>query len=72
MDNFKFSGLNFGKLRNYMRYFGSNNVAGVAKSWVKAQMNWVELGARFSNTHLEVCDFKPHRPSAGLKICFKF
>ena len=28
MDNFKFFGLNFGKLPNYVRYFGSNNVEG--------------------------------------------
>ena len=30
-DNFEFFGLNLGKLPNYMRYFGSNNVEGVAK-----------------------------------------
>ena len=26
MDNFEFFGLNFGKLANYVRYFGSNIV----------------------------------------------
>ena len=26
MDNFEFFGLNLGKLPNYVRYFGSNNV----------------------------------------------
>ena len=44
MDNFKIFGLNLGKLRNYVRYFSSNNVEGVAKSWVEAEMTWVELG----------------------------
>ena len=32
MDNFEFFGLNLGKLLNYMQYFGSNNVEGVAHS----------------------------------------
>ena len=44
MDNFEFFGLNLGKLPNYVQYFGSNIVAGVAESWVEAEMNWVELG----------------------------
>ena len=30
--NFEFFGLNLGKLCNYVRYFGSNNVEGVAES----------------------------------------
>ena len=30
MDNFEFFGLNVGKLPNYVRYFGSNIVEGVA------------------------------------------
>ena len=33
-----------GKLPNYMQYFGSNIVEGVAESWVEAEMSWVELG----------------------------
>ena len=44
MDNFKFFGRNLGKLPNYVRYFGSNNVEGVGKSWVEAEMSWVEVG----------------------------
>ena len=32
-----------GKLPNYMQYFGSNNVDGVAESWVKVEMSWVEV-----------------------------
>ena len=43
MDNFEFFGLNLGKLPNYVRYFGSNNVEGVAESWVEAEMSWVEV-----------------------------
>ena len=43
MDNFEFLGLNLGKLPNYVQYFGSNNVEGVAVSWVEAEMNWVEV-----------------------------
>ena len=50
MDNFQFFGLNLGKLPNYVRYFGSYNVECVAESWVEAEMSWVEVGARFSNT----------------------
>ena len=49
----EFFDLNFGKLPNYVRYFGSYNVEGVAKSWVEVDgggWSWVELGARFSNT----------------------
>ena len=41
MDNF--FGLNLGKLSNYVRYFGSNNVESVAESWVEAEMSWVEM-----------------------------
>ena len=26
-----------------MQYFGSNNVEGVAESWVEAEMSWVEV-----------------------------
>ena len=43
-----------------MRYFGSNNVEGVAESWVEIEMSWVgvdgggwswvEVGERFTNT----------------------
>ena len=51
MDNFEFFDLNLWKLLNYMRYFGSNNVEGVAESWVEAEMSWVEVGAWFINTH---------------------
>ena len=36
MDNFDSFGLN-------MRYFGSNNVEGVAESWVDAEMSRVEV-----------------------------
>ena len=39
MDNFEFFGLNFGKLPNYVRSFGSNIVEGVAESWVEAEMS---------------------------------
>ena len=34
----------FGKLPNYVQYFGSNIVEGAAESWVEAEMSWVELG----------------------------
>ena len=32
-----------GKLLNYMQYFGSNIVEGVAESLVEAEMSWVEV-----------------------------
>ena len=34
-----------GKLPNYVQYFGSYNIEGVAESWVEAEMSWVEVGA---------------------------
>ena len=33
-----------------MWYLGSNNDEGVAKNWVEAEMSWVKVGPRFSNT----------------------
>ena len=48
MENFEFFCLNLAKLPNYVRYFGSNTVECVAKSWAKAEMSWVEVdGARW-------------------------
>ena len=48
-DNFDFFDLNLGKLPNYVQYFGSYNVEGVAESWVEAKMSWVEVdGAGWS------------------------
>ena len=44
MDNFYFFDLNLGKLPNYVQYFRSNIVEGVAESWVEAEMSWVEVG----------------------------
>ena len=41
MENFKFFDPNFGKLPNYVRYFGSSNVDVVAASWVEVGMSWV-------------------------------
>ena len=35
MDNFDFFGSNFGRLLNYVQYFGSNNIEGAAESWVE-------------------------------------
>ena len=43
MNNFDFFYLNLGKLPKYMQYFGSNNVEGVAESWVDAEANRVEV-----------------------------
>ena len=38
-----------GKLPNYVQYFGSNIVEGVAESWVEVEMSWVEVdGAGWS------------------------
>ena len=59
-DNFEFFGLNLGKLPNYMRYFGFNNVEGVAESWVEGEISWVEVdGAGWMRVHgLAVPNFK--------------
>ena len=43
MDKFEFLDPNFGKLPNYVQYFGSNNIDGVAESWVEVQMSWAEV-----------------------------
>ena len=46
-----------GKLPNYMQYFGSNIVEGVAESWVEAEMSWVEVdeaGWRLKMSWVEV------------------
>ena len=49
MDNFRFFGLNLGKFPNYVQYFGSNIVEGVAESWVETEMSLVEVdGAEWS------------------------
>ena len=44
---------NLGKLPNYVRYFGSNNVESVAEGWVEAEMSWVEVGERFTDTQFQ-------------------
>ena len=43
MDNFWFFGLNLRKFPNYVQYFDSNIVEGVAESWVETEMSWVEV-----------------------------
>ena len=43
MDNFEVFSLNLGKLPNYVWYFGSNNIEGVAESWLEAEMSWMEV-----------------------------
>ena len=43
MNNFELFGLNLGKLPNYVQYFGSNIVEGVAESWVETEMSLVEV-----------------------------
>ena len=35
MDNFGFCDLNLGRLPNYVQYFGSNILEGVAESWLE-------------------------------------
>ena len=34
---------NWRKLNNYVQYFGSNIVKGVAGSWVETEIRWVEV-----------------------------
>ena len=72
VDNFESFGPTFGKLPDYVGYFGSNNVEGVADSWVEVQMSWVEVdgaGCTFSNTLLKLC-FKAII-SCRFIICFR-
>ena len=50
-EHFYFSGLNLGKLPNYIQYFGSNNIE-AEMSWVEVKMSWVEMnGGRWSWVH---------------------
>ena len=49
MNNFELFDLNLGKLLNYVQYFGSNNIEGVAENLVESGMSWVEVGAWFSD-----------------------
>ena len=73
MDNFELYGLNLGKFPNYMQYFGSNTVEGVAESQVevdgakwrlkwtsRGEWSWVELGGggyTVYNTHFILAHF---------------
>ena len=43
MNNFEIFCLNLGKFANYVPYFGSYNVEGVAESCVEDEMSWVEV-----------------------------
>ena len=43
MDNFELFALYLQKFPNYMQYFGSNNVEGVAESCMEVEMSWVEV-----------------------------
>ena len=63
IDNFEFFGLNLGKLPNYVQYFGSNIVEGVAENWVEVdgtRWGWVEVdGPWWRWLHgLVICTFK--------------
>ena len=42
-DNLDIFGLNLRKLPSCVRYFGSNNVGGVAESWLETEMSCVEM-----------------------------
>ena len=75
MGDFEFFGLYLGKLPNYVWYFGSNIVEGVAESWVEvggaswrlkwAKRWWMELGGagwRWVHDLLIpiICDIESH------------
>ena len=47
-NKFEFSTQTWGNFP--ITYFGSNNVEGVAKNLLGAEMSWVEVGGWFSNT----------------------
>ena len=42
-DNFEIFSVNLRKLPKHVQYVGSNNVEGVAKNWVEAEMSWMEI-----------------------------
>ena len=43
MEHFEVFSLNLGKWLSYVHYFGSNNVEGIAESWVEDEISWVEV-----------------------------
>ena len=56
-----------------MWYFGSNIVEGVAKNSVEAEMSWLEVGPRFSNT-LKFINYKKFingKNSFVVEVAFK-
>ena len=74
-DNFQFFHINLGKLPNYMLYFGSNNVEGVAKNSVGFEMSWMEVGPRFSNNlkfiYLHIKGYFMAKNSFVVEVIFK-
>ena len=67
-------GLNLGKLTNYVQYIGSNNIDGVAESWVEAEMSWVH-GLVIPNnnfvksTTFKICDIIIGIASRNFHLC---
>ena len=50
------------KLPNYVQYFGSNIVDGVAESWMEAEISWVEVdGAGWRWVHGLVIPIQKYR-----------
>ena len=42
---------------NYVQYFGSYVVEGLAESWVEAEMNWVEVEMRWEEVDGTGCSW---------------
>ena len=69
----------FGNLPNYVQYFGSNIVQGVAENWVEAEMSWVEVdGAGWSCVEVDGAWWRsvhglviPFRICVPVIICLK-
>ena len=59
---------NLGKLSNYMQYFGSNNVEGVAESWVGAEMSWVKMDVAGCDDDYHMNTYHTHLDDVNMSI----
>ena len=71
-NDFEFLGLNLGKLPNYVQYFGSDIVEGVAENWLEAEMSSMEVdGAGWRWVHGLVIPFANYKKENSIHISWE-